>query len=226
MPFRDLPEVITCQFKPGDYLFRRGNPMPYVFYLKKGVVKRETITQYGEVIIHHTKESDQLTGSIVGLLYIFSKNFDGICTDDFIAVTDCICYRIPSAVCKKYILSHSDLTEELIEMVIELFDETEVYLDNKKALTATQYTCEFLSLHSEKIGNNRILPKKYTNVELSKYLGIHSVTVSRIINVLRKEGVIERTPEGLLIKNMKALQEYITGAKTMSYQYKRRTNSI
>lgn len=36
MLFRDLPGVTTCRFKQGEYLLRRGEPMPYVYYLKKG----------------------------------------------------------------------------------------------------------------------------------------------------------------------------------------------
>ena len=44
MLFRDLPGVTTCRFKQGEYLLRRGEPMPYVYYLKKGEVKREVLT--------------------------------------------------------------------------------------------------------------------------------------------------------------------------------------
>lgn len=43
MLFRDLPGVTTCRFKQGEYLLRRGEPMPYVYYLKKGEVKREGV---------------------------------------------------------------------------------------------------------------------------------------------------------------------------------------
>lgn len=86
MLFRDLPGVTTCRFKQGEYLLRRGEPMPYVYYLKKGEVKREVLTPYGSEMINTIKVGGQITGSIVGLLEIYDSRFNGYCSDDFIAI--------------------------------------------------------------------------------------------------------------------------------------------
>ncbi len=75
MLFRDLPGVTTCRFKQGEYLLRRGEPMPYVYYLKKGEVKREVLTPYGSEMINTIKVGGQITGSIVGLLEIYDSRF-------------------------------------------------------------------------------------------------------------------------------------------------------
>ena len=90
MPFHQLEGVEVCQFKAREYLMRRGDPMPYVYYLKRGVVNREILSKERSILITTIKESGGITSSIVGLLEIFADYFEGKCTDDFVAVTDCV----------------------------------------------------------------------------------------------------------------------------------------
>ena len=85
MPFHQLEGVEVCQFKAREYLMRRGDPMPYVYYLKRGVVNREILSKEGAILITTIKESGGITSSIVGLLEIFADYFEGKCTDDFVA---------------------------------------------------------------------------------------------------------------------------------------------
>lgn len=82
MPFHQLEGVEVCQFKAREYLMRRGDPMPYVYYLKRGVVNREILSKEGSILITTIKESGGITSSIVGLLEIFADYFEGKCTDD------------------------------------------------------------------------------------------------------------------------------------------------
>lgn len=217
MPFRDLPGVITCRFQAGEYLLRVGNPMPYVYYLKKGVVNIETIAKNGSVMVNLIKESDQITGSVVGLLDIFSKSFNGYATADMIAVTECICYRIPVEICKQYLRDHPKRMEEAFVMALDLIDHMEAFVGKKRDFTATQLIVEFMLGHSVEQKKGKVLGKEYTNVAIAKHLGIHSVTVSRILSVLQKEGCIKRTEEGIILLNIVVLHEYLNGQRTMKY---------
>lgn len=76
MPFHQLEGVEVCQFKAREYLMRRGDPMPYVYYLKRGVVNREILSKEGSILITTIKESGGITSSIVGLLEIFADYFE------------------------------------------------------------------------------------------------------------------------------------------------------
>lgn len=214
MPFRHLDGVESCCFKAGEYLFHRGQSMPYVYYLKKGCVKREILTCEGSSLIVAIKEGGKITGSIVGLLVIFDQYFNGYCSDDFIAVTDCVCYRIPVSICKAYLRSHPELLEEALVMCISLSDLMEVAYSKKKDMSAVGLVCEFLLSHYE---GDAVVPKKYTNVEIGKYLGLHSVTVSRIINCLRADGCVVRTSQGLVILDEVGIRTYLNGEKKMKY---------
>ncbi|MEF2824032.1 MAG: Crp/Fnr family transcriptional regulator [Peptococcaceae bacterium] len=217
MPFRHLDGVEVCRFKAGDYLMRRGEVMSYVYYLKKGAVKREILTREGSTLIVTIKESGAITGSIVGLLEIFDQNFNGYCSDDFIAETGCLCYRIPVSVCKAYLRSHPALLEEALVMCIGQFDLLEAAYSKKKDMSAVDLVCEFLLSHDESGDEGILVPKKYTNVEIGKYLGIHSVTVSRIINCLRHDGCVVRTSQGLKLIDEAGIRMYLCGEKKMKY---------
>lgn len=204
MPFHDLAGVSTCRFKAREYILRRGEAMPYVYYLKRGEVNREVLTPYGSVTINTTKEGGKITGSIIGLLTIFDRNFDGICSDDFIAATDCICYRIPVDVCKRYMREHPALMEEAFVRAIDIYNELEATLASLQDQPAPERVCDFLLRHSSASADGPRLAKTFSNVEIGKHLAVHTVTVSRIISALRREGIVTRTPEGLLVTDPEA----------------------
>ena len=214
---RDLPGVTTCRFKQGEYLLRRGEPMPYVYYLKKGEVKREVLSPYGSEMINTVKFGGQITASIIGLLTIYDSGFDGTCSDDFIAVTDCVCLRVPVEVCMQYLGEHPELLADALTMSIALFDELEIRLNNKRDLRAPQLVSEFLLTHGLERAEGLVLPKKFNNVEIAKHLSMHSVTVSRIMSALKREGVVVRTAEGWLLRDTEALHEYLDGTRKMKY---------
>ena len=61
------------------------------------------------------------------------------------------------------------------------------------------------------------MDKIYTNVNIAAQLGVHKVTATRIINILQKEGIVERTKKGLLIKDLSRLNEYAIMDKQLKY---------
>lgn len=217
MPFHDLPGVTTCRFRAREYLLRRGEAMPYVYYLKRGEVNREVLTPYGSVMISNTKEGGKITGSIIGLLTIFDRSFDGVCSDDFIAATDCICYRIPVDVCKRYMRTHPALMEEAFVRAIDIYNELEATLASLQDQPAPERVCAFLLAHSTADADGLHLAKTFSNVEIGKHLAVHSVTVSRIISALRREGIVTRTPDGLRVTDPEALAAYAGGQRRMKY---------
>lgn len=217
MLFQGLPGVSVCRFRKGEYLMWRGEAMPYVYYLKKGEVKREVLSPYGSEMINTVKFGGQITASIIGLLTIYDSGFDGTCRDDFIAVTDCVCLRVPVEVCMQYLGEHPELLADALTMSIALYDELEMRLNNKRDLRAPQLVSEFLLTHGEAEPEGLLLPKKFNNVEIAKHLSMHSVTVSRILNAMKREGVVERRAEGWLVCDCAALEEYLDGTRKIKY---------
>ena len=87
MPFSHLPGVKRCYFKQGDYLIRMGQRMDYVYYLEKGIVSREMVSEHGARTFLSQKESGNLVQSIVGLLILYDQTDADVADNDFIAMT-------------------------------------------------------------------------------------------------------------------------------------------
>ena len=102
-------------------------------------------------------------------------------------------------------------------MSIALFDEMEALVTRRRDLRAPQLVSEFLLTHFVQTESGLLLPKKFSNVEIAKHLSMHSVTVSRIMSVWRREAVVERVPEGWILVDVDALRAYLNGERTMKY---------
>lgn len=220
MPFREIPGVTTCHFKKGEALIHAGEKLDYIYYLKKGSVERELITASGKESVLSNKSSNGIVRSLVGILILYRKDRNGYALNEFVAKTDCICYKIPALACMDYLRQHPDLLEETLVMAMEEYSAMETRFMVKHEKNAAAHLCQFLLNHAtcgcdEEVS---VLSKKYTNVEISKLLSIHVVTVARILRALKEEGVISRVENGIAIYNREALAEYANEERVLNYR--------
>ena len=47
---------------------------------------------------------------------------------------------------------------------------------------------------------------------------MHKVTVARVLRALKEQGCVERTNQGLLLKNVPLLTAYVQGDKVLEYK--------
>lgn len=218
MPFRDLPGVTQCRFKQGECLISDGESMEYVYYLRKGTVYREMLTANGYESILSVKQGNSVVASLVGILVLYRSDNPGLCNYNFIARTNCICYRIPKDVCMKYLREHPVLLEDVIRTSMDEYNRLlDLFLVKREGGVAGRL-CGFLLERSRDTEVGRVLSKKYTNVEMSKFLSVHKGTVARILGVLKEKGWIVRTQQGLQLLDIPALEEYAYQNKQLDYQ--------
>ena len=60
--------------------------------------------------------------------------------------------------------------------------------------------------------------KKFTNVEMSKFLSVHKVTVARILRALKDEETVVRVPEGLILQKPEKLRQYAENSVELKYK--------
>ena len=65
---------------------------------------------------------------------------------------------------------------------------------------------------NEKYGLDKPVP-----VQLAKYLGTHSVTVSRIMAKMKQLGYMAKDNRGIILKQPEALREFLKGDKELNY---------
>ena len=75
MNFKDLPGIEPCFFKKGDILIHDGDRVDYIYYLRKGTVYREIVTETGIESILSCKEGGGLTDSLIGILLFSHRIF-------------------------------------------------------------------------------------------------------------------------------------------------------
>lgn len=216
MLFCDIENVTLRQFKSGDVLIAAGEPVEYVYYLLSGIVNREMITIGGNEYIIGQRKSGKGLMSLVGVLIIYDEW--SVASEDFIAVTDCLCYQIPKDTCKDYLRKHPEMMEEVLQMSVNVNALLIERFFTRVEKDATAELCKFLLYYSEETEEGRVLPKEFTNLQISKFLSLHRVTVTNILSILKKYNCIERTNHGLLLRDIPLLTDFAEQRKTLKYK--------
>lgn len=216
MPFRHLAGAERCYFQPEEHLISAGDSLEYVYYLTSGVVYRIGMTENGEECILGRKIGGEGASSLVGIMETFSKQ-PTESLHDFIAHTDCVCYKIPIDVCLAYLHEQPDMLEALLRELSSDYGRLYRKYWVRKEKNAPAELCAFLLENSHDSSEGRLLSRQYTNVEIARFLSLHRVTVTNMICALKAQGCVERTPRGLLLTDLSMLMAYRDGKKILSY---------
>lgn len=217
--FRNLPGAELCYFQPGEYLIESGAPLRYIYYLQSGLVYREVVTASGNENFLSRRLDDDDADSIVGLLAMYTTTDDGLMHSGFVAQTECVCWRIPVEECKRYMRASPELLERALVLAMQEFAQLNSRFMARREKNAAALLCNVLINYSRKAEDGRIiLSKKFTNVEISNFVSVHKVTVANMLRALKAQDCVERTPEGLWLKNIPLLKEYATGQRSLDYK--------
>jgi CRP-like cAMP-binding protein len=217
MPFRELPGAIPCRFRKGELLIKAGEPTEYVYYLTKGVVYREMTTEKGYESIFSRKRTTDMADSLIGILALYNKTSGNVSKYDFVAHTECVCYRIPKDACMEYLRANPALLEMILSFAMREYTHVlDLFLAKRDGSVGSRL-CKVLLNWSKETEEGRIVSRKCTNVEMAKLLSIHKVTVSRMLRALKEDGCIERTGVGLRILDADRLQQYANNELILEY---------
>lgn len=212
--FTKLEGATKCYYKKDDIIIEQGQKLNYIYYLTKGLIYRTILDEKGDITIYDTKSGDSWLKSALGILYLFN---DGISYTNFVAKSDCVCYRIPKSSVMNAIKNNAEILYELVEISMDFYNKTITLIHKNKQTSTVERLCQFLLEQAEFKNNKLAVRKACTNVEISRFLGVHQVTASRIIKCLKDEGVIVRCANGLTILNEDKLKAYANGYIKMTY---------
>lgn len=214
MDLLKMPEVVYCEFNKDDYIIYQGEKLEFLYYLVSGSCYRLTVTENGCETIYGVKEPSKGVQSLLGVLTVYS---DGISSNNFIAGTECSCYRIPKETFFKYVSDKPDILNELLRLAMwELRKVAGSYKCRQEGKTANRL-CRLLLENTQDKRGDLIVSKKYNNVRMSQFLGVHEVTISRILRALIKEGLIKRKKDGLHILNEEKIKIYANSEEDVKY---------
>lgn len=183
--------------KPGD-----GE---YMYFLESGLAALMSFTRDGDERVYLYFNERRLIGFAPLLKRSFNFEHELLekFSDDFfqIAKTRCVLYRIDHIEFDCLMKTNKDFNMLLMQAVTQNYLEILNHFRQAQEENAGTRFCRLL-LESSVIRNGmRVMPKSMTFLEMSRYLGTHPVTVSRIVAQLKKLGCIAKEKGVVVIKD-------------------------
>lgn len=197
-------------YRPGG-LQRRN----CAFYLETGIVALATITKEGEEKVYLYFNGGRLIGFTQLLMEV--NNREGISWKRkighaeifIIARSKCVLYQLREKDFKQLMGNDVAFNRQVLYVVtenyVELLDHFQQALEES---AGTRFCRLLLECYTQRNGV-KVVPKSMTFLEMSRYLGTHPVTVSRIVAALKKMGCISKENGYVVIKDEERLMELI-----------------
>ena len=221
MPFRHIPGAVRCELKKGDIIIDEDELVTHVYYLTSGTVKRMAVDEDGTKNVLEIKTAVGSVSSIIGIYILYTSSR---CSQlVFQAKTDCVCYKIECEKYLKWVHDQPDILEETIKFLMLEFEILSYAFKGSSKKTTAKQVCKYLLDNVETDGQRYYIPKKYTTHDIACILGIHKMTLSKILRALREEMVIESNNREMVVLDYPKLQKY---ANEESLQYKKNRKQL
>lgn len=211
--------AVLCRFSPGQYLIKQDDPVEYVYYLVEGYCERIEINEFGEEVLFNTKNPNDGLGTLVGLNNLWVPT--GVSFSSFVAKDDVLAYRIEASKVKQELQKYPEILDEIITMNLSNYLALRALFKVHHERCTPNMLCELLLNSLVETEQGLFISKKLTNVKASRQLGVHQVTIAKIMSYLQKKEVLQRTSGKIQILDLEQLTEYAEGKK-MNYLSKNR----
>lgn len=204
--------------KKDKYIYNANNPEDdhNAYFLDSGICALMSVTKSGEEKIYLYFKAKRT----IGFSQIMVRDIHLHSTQNvfsIVAKTDCILYRISEETFHG-LLEHDP---KFIHFMLNVLSENYLDVLNRYHQTqeesATVRLCRLLLEYCQERDGRLILPKYFTCIELSKYLGTHTVTVSRIISKLKQYGYISKDGHSIVVEKPDQLHTLIDSGLDFEY---------
>ena len=212
-----MPGVHFEKIKKGTVFIKQGEPVEYLYYLTKGYFYRVMTTIKGDEVIYSIKSAnDDLAQCLIGVFFLYgchsSQTHCGrLSSTDFVAMTDCEGYLIPKDVFYSYASSNPDLLSSLLDAMLDEHVRLIQNYQSHQEQSVANRLCQLLLEYSEPNPENTTRVVTVKNVDLAGFLGVHKVTVARIIKALKSKNVVERREKELYVVDVLQLESFANG---------------
>lgn len=213
--FRHL-SLGTKIFQKGEFILRQGDYMEYLWLLEEGTCYRHMDTDKGDTIIYAIKQPGSTVSSLLGVLNLY--NDDQVSSFSFVARTPCRCLCIPADAFRIWADDKPAVLKDLLILAANNSRELRVGFRALQEGRVANRLCQILISCSKVVQGREIISRDYTFTEMASMLGIHHVTVSRIIRALCEEGVLKKDAGCILILNRERLTQYANSEISLSYK--------
>ena len=205
-------------FKKGDNLAQSvtGETSGDIYILSSGICALSSISCDGKETTYLYFKKRQFVG-FVPLMNNLHLNYYGKKSFPIVAKTPCVAYRISNR-------QFQDLLgfPSVVSLMLNTLTENHIYLmehfHSSKNEPALVQFCRFLLDQAEPCESGHLaLNTFFTYQEIACYLGMHSVTIARMVKSLRAEEMIEKTGHQIQIINPEQMAKLITEERKIDY---------
>lgn len=217
-----LKRIIDCGTKitmPKDIILNKKydkHISNYVYLLEEGICALTSITKQGEENVYLYFRPYRIIGFNQ---FVVSPEKLNASSPEFSVITKTTCslYQIPYCTFQELISKSTEFNAFLLETLADNYNDALIHFHLMQEESVVVRLCHLLFEVSQIKDGARVVPRFFTYAEMSKYLGCHSVTVSRIMAKLKQKGYITKTPGGITIEKEEALQELINSESRFQY---------
>ncbi len=212
-----MKEVRFSDYFSDEYLtfVKKGEPIheyldewEHIFYLQRGLAIVKRVHEDGtEELLRFGKGK-----TFLGFANYFTTYHQLTESDTLVyACTDCIIYKIPHEIFRKYSYEHPEVLEAIIlQMTLQnrIFRKQVDCVAHKQTLQAL--AALFVNLCVE-TSDGLVVPSCVSNNDIAMYLKIHFVTVSKLIHLLIQNNILEKRDNKLFIVDYPTLLDISNG---------------
>lgn len=204
---------------PKGYIFYDGyENFDAVYCLVDGLCALMSLKDSGKEHVYHYMKA----GSLVGFIPAFLESIHEEDTDSeayFLlkAKSPCIVYRLN----KETIFDLMQTYPVIMRWIMGTMADTarnmiHHFYNSQESNAVAKIAITLLSL-GEDTSEGFILQKEFNYPEISRYLGIHHITVARIIGGFKAEGLIGKAGHMIKILDQEAIMEYAQNKRDLQY---------
>lgn len=215
--------LFDCFFTYGERISVEKNKIIYapdnkaqtdsLYYLESGLVALMSYSRGGEERVYLYMKGPRIISFMTLLLSVTnSQEITGNVVPSHLVQmtkTHCVLHRMQGSIFRKLLDEDLKFNRLILQATAANFQEVLSHFQQALEDSASVRLCRLLLDFYVVKNGKKVLPKTMSFLEMSKYLGTHPVTVSRIVAILKKDGCIVKEQGYVVIRDEERLLQMI-----------------
>lgn len=199
-----LPGRATRTFDKEEVIYELGEKERILFFIQRGIVKVGTIIDSGREIIYDIRKDGDVAGELTC--------FEAPRRDRAVAIERTEAVPVPFAEAMDVLAKHPALLQDFIEACGRALSEAYDQINRLAEGSVERGLVEVLQSLAAKLGHPAgkfvEIATYLTQEELSQMVVARRERVSTALNSLRRRGIVQYSPRGYLLIDIRALERY------------------
>ncbi len=200
----------------GTVLYDYAQPWEGCYFLEQGCCALSVVTHTGEdrTLLYFQGTRPVGFMHIMGVVQASQTAIPVLITTK----TPSVLYRLSAADLGALLEEDKDFSRYMNQVLAENFHQLLRRFHAVLDEDATQRLCRMLLEFAQEEGDTLVMPPYFTHVEMSRYLGLHTVTVSRIMAHLKELGYVTGTGRRIVLRDQPGLERLIAEGTNLDHQ--------